>query len=158
MTDHLDTVRTIEQRVRVAASPETVWKFWTDASRLCEWWGIEAEIEAQPGGIFRISMSADGPIMSGTYVTLEPLARLVFTFGWEGNPMGEALAPGTTQVEVTLTAIDADTDLLLVHRELPEPYADEHARGWALFIGERLPVAAAETTRQPKPQTGSDAS
>ncbi len=141
MSEHPPTLRTIEQRVRIAASPETVWSFWTDPARLCEWWGIRAEVEPRPGGIFRVVMSADAPVMSGTYVTLEPFTRLVFTFGWEGNPMGDALAPGSTQVEVTLTAVNGDTDLLLVHREVPAPYADEHAKGWALFVGERLPTA-----------------
>ncbi len=143
MTDEQTTLRTIDQRVRIAALPQTVWNFWTDASRLCEWWGIHAEVEPQPGGMFRVVMGDDGPVMSGTYVTLEPFTRLVFTFGWEGNPMGEALAPGTTRVEVTLTPVDGDTDLWLRHSELPATHADEHAKGWALFVGERLGEAVA---------------
>ena len=142
MADNHNALRTIEQRVRIAASPETVWNFWTDSSRLCEWWGIQAELEPQPGGKFRVVVAADGPVMSGTYVTVEPFSRLVFTFGWETNSLGEALAPGNTQVEVTLTAVNDATDLVLVHRELPSIHADEHARGWALFVGQRLPQAA----------------
>lgn len=141
MTEHLETTRRIEQRVRIAASPETVWKFWTDASKLVEWWGIRAEIEPQPGGIFRVVMSVDGPVMSGAYVTLEPFSRLVFTFGWEGNPMGEALAPGSTEVEVILAPMNGGTEVLLVHHEVPAVHADEHTRGWALYVGERLSVA-----------------
>jgi uncharacterized protein YndB with AHSA1/START domain len=146
VTDQPQTLRTIERRVRIAASPETVWHFWTDASRLCEWWGISADVEPRPGGVFRVVMSDEGPVMSGTYVTLEPFSRLVFTFGWEGAPMGEALAPGTTQVEVTLTPAGGDTDLLLVHREVPAAFADEHAHGWSLFVGERLPSVANATS------------
>ena len=141
MTENPPTLRTIEQRVRIAASPETVWNFWTDPSRLCEWWGIRAEIDPRPGGIFRVVMDTDGPVMSGAYITLEPFTRLVFTFGWEHNPMGDPLAPASTQVEVTLTAVNGDTDILLVHREVPAAHADEHAKGWALFVGERLPMA-----------------
>lgn len=151
MTDHPETPRTIEQRVRIAASPETVWTFWTDASQLCEWWGIRAEIEPRPGGIFRVIMDADGPAMSGTYITLEPFSRLVFTFGWEGNPMGDALAPGSTQVEVTLTPVNGDTDLVLVHREVPATHADEHAKGWALYVGERLAKAVIDTHQPSEP-------
>ena len=147
MNDQQNLRRTIEQRVRIAASPQTVWNFWTDATRLCAWWGIQAEVEPQPGGTFRIVMSEDGPVMSGRYVSLEPFRRLVFTFGWEGNPMGEALAPGSTQVEVTLTLVDGDTDLLLTHHELPVAYAEEHAKGWALFVGERLGLAVANQVR-----------
>ena len=147
MTDRPDTLRSIEQRVRIAAAPETVWAFWTDASRLCEWWGVRAEVEPRPGGAFRVVMGDDGPVMSGAYVTLEPFSRLVFTFGWEGNPMSDALAPGSTEVEVKLTPVNGDTDLLLVHRELPATHADEHAKGWALYVGERLGTAAAASSR-----------
>ena len=141
MTEKPQTLHTVEQRVRIAASPETVWSFWTDPARLCEWWGTRAEVEPRPGGMFRVVMDNDGPVMSGTYLTLEPFTRLVFTFGWEGNPMGDALAPGSTQVEVTLTAVNGDTDLVVVHRQVPAAHADEHAKGWALFVGERLPMA-----------------
>ncbi len=158
MTENPPTLRTIEQRVRIAASPETVWTFWTDPARLCEWWGIGAEIDPQPGGIFRVVMATDGPVMSGTYLTLEPFTRVVFTFGWEGNPMGDALAPRSTHVEVTLTPVDGDTDLVLVHREVPAVHADEHAKGWALFVGERLPTAAARDALRSRTDVDEDAS
>ena len=143
MTDSPKTLRTIEQRIRISASPRTLWNFWTDPALLCEWWGIRAEVEPQPGGIFRVVMSEDGLVMSGTYDVLEPFHRLAFTFGWEGNPMGEALAPGSTYVEVTLTPVDGETELVLRHSELPETYVAEHAKGWALFFGERLAIAVA---------------
>lgn len=145
MTDEPTTLRTIEQRVRIAASPETVWQFWTDAQRLCEWWGSAAEVQPQPGGMFRVVMD-DGPVMSGSYVMLEPFTRLVFTFGWEGNPMGEALAPGSTRVEVTFTTADGGTDVVLRHSEVPAGHAADHAKGWALFVGERLAQAIANAT------------
>ena len=147
MTDQTTTMRTVEQHVRIAASPETVWSFWTDGTRLCEWWGMSAEAVPEPGGVMRVVMGEAGPVMSGRYVVLEPFRRLVFTFGWEGNPMGQALAPGTTMVEVTLTPVGEDTDVVLRHSELPASQAEEHAKGWALFLGERLPVAAAGRDR-----------
>ena len=137
------TLKTIEQRVRIAASAETIWTFWTDAEKLCEWWGVTAEADAEPGGVVRVTMSPGGPVMSGRYVELEPFTRLVFTFGWEGNPMGEALAPGSTIVEVTLTPVGRDTELMLRHSEVPAAFSDEHAKGWALFVGERLADVAA---------------
>jgi uncharacterized protein YndB with AHSA1/START domain len=139
--------RTVEQRVRIAASPETVWSFWTDAERLCQWWAMTAEAVPEPGGLLRVVMGVDGPVMSGRYVQLEPFRRLVFTFGWEGSPMGEALAPGATVVEVTLTPVGEDTDVVLRHSEVPVRHADEHAKGWALFVGERLTAAASKDFR-----------
>lgn len=142
MTSPEVTLRTIEQRVHIAARPETVWSFWTDAARLCEWWGIEAEVEAEPDGLFRVVMGADGPIMRGRYVELQPFKRLSFTFGWENNAPGEPLAPGSTTVEVILNGVGNDTELILRHSELPAGHTDVHAEGWAHFVGERLPAAA----------------
>ena len=63
--------------------------------------------------------------------------------------MGEALSPGATRVEVTLTPVDGDTDLWLSHSELPSTQAEEHAKGWALFVGERLGAAVANASHQP---------
>jgi len=34
----------VEQTIRIAASPETVWTFWTEPQRLAEWWGVAVEV------------------------------------------------------------------------------------------------------------------
>lgn len=133
--------QTIEQRVRIAASPATVWSFWTDAALLCEWWGSVAEVEPRPGGIFRVTMNDGGPVMMGEYLELEPHSRLVFSFGWEPSAMGVGIPPCSTQVEVTLTADGEDTELLLRHSNLPVAHVTDHAKGWQLFVGQRLPEA-----------------
>lgn len=130
-------LRVIEQRTRIAASPETVWSFWTDPKLVCEWWGTDAEIVAEPGGLFRVEMG-DGPVMRGEFSELDPPKRLVFTFGWEHNAPGEPLAPGSTRVEVTLTPDEGDTVLVLRHSEMPGSHAADHIKGWTHFIGERL--------------------
>jgi len=143
MTDTTST-RVIEQSTRIAASPSTVWSFWTDPKRLCEWWGVSAEVVAEPGGLFRVDMG-DGPIMRGEFVELDPPRRLVFTFGWEHNAPGEALSPGSTQVEVRLVADGDDTIVTLRHSSVPEIHADDHTKGWALFVGQRLPAAISNT-------------
>ncbi len=146
MTDTDATLHTIEQRVRIAASPETVWSFWTNAERLCQWWGSSAEVVPEPDGIFRVQMSAEGPVMRGSYIELQPFDRLAFSFGWENNAPGDLLAPGSTTVEVTLSAVDGDTELVLRHSQMPPTHAADHAKGWALFVGERLPAAAGSVT------------
>ena len=141
MTDTNSQKTTIEQTVRITASPETVWSFWTDPRRICEWWGTEAEVEAEPGGMFRVVMG-DGPVMRGTFTELEPPWRLVFSFGWEQSPFGDGLAPGSTRVEVTLTPDNGETVILLRHFELPAEHASEHQKGWSYFVGERLVAMA----------------
>jgi uncharacterized protein YndB with AHSA1/START domain len=131
----------IEQTVRIAASPEVVWEFWTDPARLAEWWGEAAQVEPEPGGVFRVAMES-GPVMRGSFIELERPRRLSFTFGWEQN-IGGPLAPGSTRVEVTLTPDGDDTILVLRHFDMPTTHAADHEKGWALCVGDRL-VAAAE--------------
>jgi uncharacterized protein YndB with AHSA1/START domain len=131
-----DTI-TLEQTIRIAASPETVWKFWTEPARVAEWFGTEAVVEAEPGGLFRVAMD-EGPVMRGTFTELEPPHRLVFTFGWEQNAPGEPLAPGSTRVEVTLTPADDETVLVLRHFDMPASHAADHEKGWKYHLGERL--------------------
>jgi uncharacterized protein YndB with AHSA1/START domain len=140
VTDTDTTTTTIEQTVRIAAPPETIWSFWTEPDRLAEWWGTGLEVSPTPGGAFRVSMDG-GPVMSGSFSTLEPPHRLVFTFGWEGNAAGEPLAPGSTTVEVTLTPDGDETVVRLRHSDMPITHAADHTKGWALFVGERLPAA-----------------
>ena len=60
----------------------------------------------------------DGIEARGEFVELDPPHRLVFTWGWQDNPV---VPPGSTTVEVTLQAIDDGTLVRLVHRGLPTP-------------------------------------
>ncbi|MGD9752729.1 MAG: SRPBCC domain-containing protein [Acidimicrobiia bacterium] len=147
MSEHsAATATTIEQRVHIEATPAEVWTFWTDPVRLCEWWGCSAELVPEAGGLFRVVMGEDGPTMRGQYVTLEPPHRLVFTFGWEpsADDIANEIPPGTTTVEVTLTAVGNATELVLRHRDLPSGTASErHREGWARFVGEALVAALA---------------
>ena len=131
----------IEQTTRITASAETIWALWTDAARVCEWWGVEAQVDARPGGLFRVVMDS-GPVMRGEFIELDQPNRLVFTFGWEGNEVGEPLAPGSSRVEITLTPDHGDTVLQLRHTDIPATHAADHAKGWGLFVGQQLKAAA----------------
>ncbi len=79
MTETAHETTTIEQTVRIAASPETLWSFWTEPERLAQWWGSDAEVVAEPGGLYRVVME-NGPVMRGAFTELDPPHRLVFTF------------------------------------------------------------------------------
>ncbi len=119
-----------------------MWRYWTDPQRMCDWWGAAAELDPRPGGACRVEMGG-GPVMVGEYVELVPHERIVFTFGWEPTDGVPDVAPGSTRVEVTLTADDGDTILTLRHTGLPAAFADEHTR--------RLgPLPPAPGRRQPK--------
>jgi uncharacterized protein YndB with AHSA1/START domain len=44
----------------IAASPATVFSFFTDAERWTQWQGVGGEIDARPGGVFLIRMPRAG--------------------------------------------------------------------------------------------------
>lgn len=98
-------------------------------------------MQLEPGGLFRVVMES-GPVMRGSFIELDPPNRLAFTFGWEQNA-GQALAPGSTRVEVTITPDGGETVVQLRHFEMPTTHAADHEKGWHHLVGERLPAAIA---------------
>src|SRR5260370_27582893 len=69
-----------------------------------------------------------GHVVLGEYVLVEPPSRVVFTWGWEGNP---DLPPGSTTVEVTLVPDGEGTIVRLKHGGRPDPHRPEpHVRRW----------------------------
>src|SRR3954447_23241959 len=87
-----DTDTTIvEQTVRIAARPETVWRYWTDPERMRAWWGA-AQLDPRPGGVCVVEMEGGG-VMRGQYVELVPHERIVFTFGWDPGEGAPPVAP-----------------------------------------------------------------
>ncbi len=123
----------VEQSLRIKARPETVWKYWTDPQRICEWWGSAAQLDPQPGGVCRIEMGG-GNVMRGEFVELVPFERLVFTFGWETSDGAPEIGPGESRVEVSLIDDSGDTILTLRHSGLPGSFSELHAAGWAHFL------------------------
>jgi uncharacterized protein YndB with AHSA1/START domain len=141
LTDTAGETVTIEQTVRISAPPETVWTFWTEPSRLIEWWATDAEVVAEPGGLFRVVVEG-GHAMRGAFIELDPPRRLVFTFGWEADAPAGPLPPGSTRVEVTLTPDEGGTLLVLRHFDMPAIHVPDHQHGWGHFVGDRLVTAA----------------
>jgi uncharacterized protein YndB with AHSA1/START domain len=132
----------VEQTLRISARPETVWRYWTDPERMCDWWGTAADLDPRPGGACRVEMGGGG-VMLGEFLELVPYERIVFSFGWEETAGAPAVAPRSTRVEVTLVPDGGDTILTLRHTGLPASHADEHHAGWATFLP-RLAEAAGE--------------
>jgi uncharacterized protein YndB with AHSA1/START domain len=123
----------VEQTLRIDARPETVWRYWTDPGRMCDWWGVAAELDPRPGGDYVVEMGGGG-VMRGEYVELVPHERIVFSFGWEPTEGAPAIAPRSTLVEVTLTPDGDGTVLDLRHSGLPVAARDEHRAGWGHFL------------------------
>jgi uncharacterized protein YndB with AHSA1/START domain len=122
-----------------------VFKAWTDAKVLAQWWGPKGftnprcEFEAKVGGVIRIDMRApDGAIypMQGEVREIVPPERLVFTnMALDAN--GNAMTAGLTTV--TFAEEGGETKLTLHTRgsalvEKAIPYLQGMEHGWGQSI------------------------
>jgi uncharacterized protein YndB with AHSA1/START domain len=123
----------------IAASPETVYSFFTDLERWISWQGVDGELDPIPGGTLRLRMPG-GQQALGTFVELVPSRRVVFTWGWDGD--APPVAPGASTVVVELEPSEHGTLVRLSHSDLTSPeVADHHRIGWERYL-ERLRVRA----------------
>jgi len=118
------------------ASPEKVFKAWTDPAILVKWWGPEGfetpecEMEVRAGGAWRTTMvspKGDSHTVSGVYREISSPSRLVMTWGWEqdGNRGHE------TVVEITFEPSGSGTKMRLVQSVFESVNArDMHSQGW----------------------------
>ena len=144
VTDELAVTR----EVRIDASPETIFPFFTEAQQLVRWMGVEAELDPQAGGVYRVHVSRDW-VARGEFVAVEPFVRVAFTWGWENNVM--QLPPGASLIEVTLIPDGDGTVVRLTHSRLPgEEAVASHNDGWEHFLA-RLQIAAAGGDPGPDP-------
>jgi uncharacterized protein YndB with AHSA1/START domain len=106
MTD-IDLTTPSDTEIRMArtfdAPRDLVWRLWTDAERIPEFWGWrDAETtvhtwDLRPGGAWRISSrGGDGTefAFSGEFREVQPQELLVWTFGYDGmteEPLVESL-------------------------------------------------------------------
>ncbi len=135
----------IVREIRIDASPETVFGFFTEPDKLTRWLAIDATLDPRPGGINHQTHagSPDSPggpyLMRGEFVEVERPSRVVFTWGFE-NPEVD-VRPGESTVEVTLEPQPGGTLVRLVHSGLPESELASHSEGWTAML-DRLAAAA----------------
>lgn len=128
----------VEVERRIKASPAEVFRFLTESEKYMRWMGTKAEIDARPGGSFRVEVPG-GPTAVGEYLIVQSPELLVYTWGWENN---ETVPPGSSTVEITLRKDGEETVLVLRHAGLPDdPMGASHREGWERYLA-RLAVAA----------------
>ncbi len=137
----------------IDAPPETVFAFLVDPERVVRWMGIRAELDPRPGGTLAIDVTGQARAR-GTFVEVVPPTRIVFTFGWEGD---QALPPGSSTVEITLTPDPTGTSVRLVHHGITTAeMRAQHGHGWNQYLA-RLAVVAAGGDPGPDPNLSSAA-
>jgi uncharacterized protein YndB with AHSA1/START domain len=121
---------------RFAASPDAVWKAWTDAEVLRTWyaplegWIVgHATVDARVGGGYRAAFGPepDGDLYveEGTYTVVEPGERLA----WQSRLTGEG-ASEESLIELVFAADGDGTLLTIVESGLSEQSVEDHEMGW----------------------------
>ena len=127
------------------ANREKVFKAWTTADALKQWFGPTddftvplAEVDLRVGGKYRIQMKApDGEVhtVGGVYREVAAPEKLVFTWAWEeGGGCGdsEKEPPVETLVTVEFREKGQSTEVLLTHELFPTTESrDKHDEGWS---------------------------
>jgi uncharacterized protein YndB with AHSA1/START domain len=120
------------------ATPSTIFPYLTDPALHVQWMGSAAELDARPGGAYRVMVQGKHPSV-GEFVEVVPDQKVVFTFGWDEPD--HPIPAGSTEVEITLIPEGGKTLVRLVHRGLPADAVGDHTQGWSHYLG-RLDTAA----------------
>ena len=122
----------MEVTQRIAASPATVFSYLTDSEKFAAWMGVGAQLDPRPGGSYRIDVDGEH-VAVGEYKELDPPHRVLMTWGWQDN---DAVPPGSSIVEITLTPDGHGTVLRLRHTGLPtHAESRSHQSEWTLYTG-----------------------
>jgi uncharacterized protein YndB with AHSA1/START domain len=116
------------------ASVERVFKAWTDANQLGQWFAptddytTKASVDLQVGHEYRIAITHKGGnthTILGTYRLIDPPRKLVYTWRWEGGPMADTL------VTIDFAPEGDATKVTITHEQFTNTEdRDKHNEGW----------------------------
>ena len=116
------------------ASVERVFKAWTDANQLGQWFAptddytTKANVDLRIGHEYRIAITHKGGnvhTILGTYRLIEPPRKLVYTWRWENGPAADTL------VTVDFTPEGETTKVTITHEKFVSTEdRDKHNEGW----------------------------
>ena len=127
---------------RVFEAPrETVFRLWSDPSRVKEWWHPKGftttrfEMEFREGGAYRFTVRSEARESSayGVYRVIDAPHRIVMSFQWDS---GNAALDRPTQVTLTFEEQSADKTLLTFCQEPFDSEAERisHSQGWGQVL------------------------
>ena len=137
---------TVNSEIRIDAAPEAIFPFLTDPQKIVRWKGVDATVEASPGGVYRVNVTGVKHAV-GEYLEVDAPHRVVFTWGWEGD---EHLPPGSSTVTIELISDGEGTIVRLTHSGLPEGADAAQLQGWEHFLP-RLAIVASGGDPGPDP-------
>jgi uncharacterized protein YndB with AHSA1/START domain len=145
--------QTVRFTRRFAAPRERVFRAWTNAQELKEWWRPNGfttgavEIDLREGGRYCIAMQPpQGEVryVQGTYVEVRPPERLVMTWAAKGSPRHDG---HESLLTIEFVADGEATEVILTHERLPDAFVGDHSAGWR----STLDHLSAYLRREPRP-------
>lgn len=126
----------LKVRYSFDASRTDLFKAFTDPGSIRRWFVptpgfsvVEVRVDARVGGAFRFTVATpagETNHINGTYQQVEPPAKLVFSWRWEG-----ALDIGESLVTVEFRPKGDATEVVITHEGLPdEQMVQFHSFGW----------------------------
>ena len=137
----------VRRETHISAPRAAVFALLTDPEKILRWMGTEAQLEAQPGGLYLVNVTG-ARFARGSFREVVPVHRLAYSFGWDNS---EDVPPGSTLVEIDLIEQPDGTLLRLTHTGLPNSKeCASHTEGWTHYLGRLAKVAAG---REPGPDS-----
>jgi uncharacterized protein YndB with AHSA1/START domain len=127
---------TLQLKRTFAAPRDRVFRAWTDASILAQWFApspeyvaVVPEFEFRVGGRYRFEMHHKGGNVHrvyGTYREIDAPEKLAFTWHWESDQAQESV------VTIEFRELGpSSTEMILTHENLPSTEErDKHSYGW----------------------------
>jgi uncharacterized protein YndB with AHSA1/START domain len=104
-------------RRTITATPDTLYRAWTEPLLLERWFGTVVTADVRVGGRYRVEIhESDGTVNGfvGEYLTLDPPRTVAFTFSHIAQTPADRISDET--VTVTFVPVDdARTELVLVN-------------------------------------------
>src|SRR5687767_1149092 len=112
----------IEITKTIAASPEKVFRAFTDADELSRWWTTRADSDARTGGtfsyVFEFADASRDHTYTGVYDEVTPNERIRFPWSTGDTNVDVRLRPAGDATEVTLTHEGfTDDEMISAHEQ-----------------------------------------
>jgi len=137
----------------VSSAPDRVFAAWTDVAQLARWWwpqlaGTTYDVDARPGGRFRITSPAIGATVWGVFTEVDHPRRLVFSWNWEDDADPDAVVDAgvADTVVVTFEPRDDGTLVTVAHTSTTHVPDGGAEQGWNDVLDRLVRVARDQST------------
>jgi uncharacterized protein YndB with AHSA1/START domain len=127
------TAQSLETSITIKAPRAKVFAAWTKPELMRNWFApgpmtvASVSADPRPGGKYSITMQGKdaSPTVTGEYQEVVTNEKLVFTWGWEGDPSQKTL------VTILFRDTKEGTEVALKHKRFADVAArDKHRQGW----------------------------